>query len=481
MQRKFFPRLLFSCLIILLNEECAHAQLLASRNNKVYTDYKKEHKELLLDEQFNSNEGRWPAEAKIYDGILTLNEDQGETFKRNPEIFTIVPADLARDFEIEISFLYFKNSLSGAYGVSWDNFLWQFQKGDFFNVDKYENRWKYLINHAKYDINKKTNNKYTIRKIGTNYYFFINEKYVGSTEAGPLTGLKIGFYGKTLSVDYVKVSYLLREGEALVQNTPPSRNNPASEDPVPVKQEIKQAVKEAGKYYALVIGVSKYNEPLLNLDNPEKDAEKIKEIFVKRYSFEDSTTFLLLNPTRQKIIAELYRLRKIIKPADNLLIFYAGHGYWDKDAKQGYWWAKDATPEDPSTWLSNSDLREQIRSIKSTHTLLISDACFSGGIFRMRSGNEIQNATKDIQLLYKMPSRRAITSGTMTAVPDNSVFLEYFAKRLTENQSKFLSSQQLFDSLRTAVINNSSVVPQDGVIAETGDEGGDFIFILKEN
>ena len=230
----------------------------------------------------------------------------------------------------------------------------------------------------------------------------------------------------------------------------------------------------------MIIGVSKYNEPKLYLENPEKDALQIKNILINRYSFTDSTTFLLLNPTRQKIISELYRLRKIIGPNDNLLIFYAGHGYWDKDAKQGYWWAKDAARDDPSTWLSNSDLREQIRSIKNAHTLLISDACFSGGIFRTRSVDDLMNASKDIQILYKMPSRRAITSGTMTTVPDNSVFLEYFLKRLTENQVGFLSSQQLFDSFRTSVINNSSVVPQDGVIAETGDEGGDFIFILKD-
>jgi hypothetical protein len=67
----------------------------------------------------------------------------------------------------------------------------------------------------------------------------------------------------------------------------------------------------------------------------------------------------------------------------------------------------------------------------------------------------------------------------MTNVPDNSVFLQYLLKRLKDNDQKFISSQQLFDSFRSAVINNSSVVPQDGVIAETGDEGGDFIFILK--
>jgi len=237
---------------------------------------------------------------------------------------------------------------------------------------------------------------------------------------------------------------------------------------------------DGGKFYALIIGVSTYNNPKLNLDNAAGDATKIRDIITTKYTFDAANTNLLINPTRQKIISELFRLRKIITSEDNLLIFYAGHGYWDNDAKQGYWWARDAEGDDPSTWLSNSDLREQIRSIKSAHTLLISDACFSGGIFRSRDASEIMKATQDIQLLYSMPSRRAITSGTMTAVPDRSVFLEYLSKRLTDNKSKFLASQQLFDSFRTAVINNSSVVPQDGVIAETGDEGGDFIFILRD-
>ena len=240
------------------------------------------------------------------------------------------------------------------------------------------------------------------------------------------------------------------------------------------------AVINQGKYYAVLIGVSDYFDPELDLDNPANDAAKMKEILARKYLFDEGTISLLQNPTRSQIISELFRLRKVIGPSDNLLVFYAGHGYWDNDAKQGYWWAKDASTQDPSTWLSNSDLREQIRSIKSAHTLLISDACFSGGIFRSRDVNNIMNATQDIQLLYKMPSRRAITSGTMTAVPDKSVFLEYLSKRLNDNHVKFLSSQQLFDSFRTAVINNSSVVPQDGVIAETGDEGGDFIFILRD-
>jgi hypothetical protein len=57
--------------------------------------------------------------------------------------------------------------------------------------------------------------------------------------------------------------------------------------------------------------------------------------------------------------------------------------------------------------------------------------------------------------------------------------LKYLAERLMNNTDKYLSSEQLFSSFRIAVINNSSVVPQFGVIQEVGDEGGDFIFILR--
>jgi hypothetical protein len=92
----------------------------------------------------------------------------------------------------------------------------------------------------------------------------------------------------------------------------------------------------------------------------------------------------------------------------------------------------------------------------------------------------MKTASIEYQMLYKLPSRRAITSGTLTAVPDNSVFVEYFLKRLAQNTDQFLPAQQLFNTLRMAVINNSATVPQEGVIAETGDEGGDFIFLKKK-
>ncbi len=164
---------------------------------------------------------------------------------------------------------------------------------------------------------------------------------------------------------------------------------------------------------------------------------------------------------------------------DNLLIFYAGHGYWDEKFKQGYWLPSNASRDNRIKWISNSTIVDFIRGIETTHTLLITDACFSGGIFKTRKA--FNDAPPAVTELYKLPSRKAMTSGTLKEVPDKSVFVEYLTKRLESNVEKYLTSEQLFTSFRTAVINNSPVnqIPQFGEIRQSGDEGGDFIFIKR--
>ena len=248
-----------------------------------------------------------------------------------------------------------------------------------------------------------------------------------------------------------------------------------------IKSNYSPVVKSGGQYYALLIGNSDYELDNLDLVRPAEDLRQLHSTLTENYQFESDNVILLENADRTEILNELYELRSRVSDKDNLLIFYAGHGFWDDDVRQGYWWPTDANPDNPGNWLSNSDLKEQIRGINSAHTLLISDACFSGGIFKTRGAEEITKAGLDIQLLYRMPSRRAITSGTLSTVPDNSVFFEYLNKYLVENPKKFISSSELFDRIRTSVLNNSLTVPQDGVIMETGDEGGDFIFIRRDN
>lgn len=232
------------------------------------------------------------------------------------------------------------------------------------------------------------------------------------------------------------------------------------------------------KYFALLIGVQDYtDEGITDLTEPVGDANQFAEILKTSYTFEKENIILLENPTKSDIIGTLHNLRKKITEDDNLLIFYAGHGYWDEEMQLGYWLPSDAEKDNPVNWLPNTDLTNYLSAIKSKHTLLVADACFSGGIFKTRSafGNNMA-----MEKLFQLKSRKAMTSGTLTEVPDKSVFVEYLFKRLQENTSNYTTSEMLFSELRMAVINNSSNIPQFGTIHNTGDEGGDFIFIKKQ-
>jgi hypothetical protein len=131
-------------------------------------------------------------------------------------------------------------------------------------------------------------------------------------------------------------------------------------------------------------------------------------------------------------------------------------------------------------WFRNSALVDYLQAIHSKHTLVITDACFAGSIFKSRS----VKLDKELayEKIYEKPSRKAMTSGALSEVPDRSAFVKYLVKSLDDNQEKYLSSQELFNNFRMAVISNSSedVLPQYGEIQNVGNEGGDFIFLKRD-
>lgn len=247
----------------------------------------------------------------------------------------------------------------------------------------------------------------------------------------------------------------------------------------PVVPALAEVSTGDGKFYALLIGVNEYDDPDISaLDKPVADARKLGEVLEQYYTFEKENITYLENPTRNEIVDALDLMRKTLGPEDNLLLFYAGHGYWDAETETGYWIPKNGRKTSTADWFRNTTLTDQLRTIKSKHTLLVADACFSGSIFKSRA-IFISEDQVAIKKLYNLPSRKAMTSGTLTEVPDRSEFLKYLTKRLADNQEKYLPSAELFSSFRRAVINNSDVIPQYGTMQKVGDEGGDFIFIRR--
>jgi WD40 repeat protein len=240
-----------------------------------------------------------------------------------------------------------------------------------------------------------------------------------------------------------------------------------------------------GNYYALIIGVDKYSGAWPVLVNAVNDAKALEKIMRTSYKCEFIQTLYNEQATREAIIKKLEWLVENVKEKDNVIIYYSGHGEYKKELSKGYWVPVDATTASTAKYISNSDIQTYISGIKSKHTLLVSDACFSGDIFR---GNTLTVPFEESEKYYKevqsLSSRQALTSGGLEPVMDggkdgHSVFAYYLLKTLETNQGKYFDASQLYTKIKIPVINNSEQTPKFSPIKNAGDEGGQFIFIKK--
>lgn len=319
---------------------------------------------------------------------------------------------------------------------------------------------------------------------------------VSGTASSPRGIARVTVNGQQAALDAqgdFSVELLLRPGENLIEvQALDLQRMAASEQFRIVREAVKPVVQTvvapsipqgigSGTYHALLIAVQDYRSTeITKLDHPVQDASRLRDELISNYTFDPSNVTLLRNPDRKEIFKAFESLRKTVGPNDSVLVFFAGHGVWREDMQQGFWLPRDASGmSDPSDWIPNSTLRDYIKAIRARHLLLVADACFSGGIFKVRDAFSRPNAA--VEKVFEMPSRKALTSGSLKTVPDRSVFVEYLLKRLRENRDQFLDAQKLYSRFREAVINNSPVgqTPLYGAISETGDEGGDFIFVRR--
>ena len=240
-----------------------------------------------------------------------------------------------------------------------------------------------------------------------------------------------------------------------------------------------------GNYYALIIGIDNYTGQWTPLKNAVSDAKAVNLTLRSNYKFDYIKELYNEQATRQNIIRELEWLVENVKPTDNLLIYYSGHGEFNQALNKGYWVPVDAKSASTSFYISNSDIQTFLGGIRSKHTLLISDACFSGDIFRGSTVTiPFEESDKYYARVNSISSRKAITSGGIEPVLDggrdgHSVFAYYLLKALQGNTKQYYDASQLFDNIKIPVINNSDQAPQFNAIKNAGDEGGQFIFLKK--
>lgn len=243
-----------------------------------------------------------------------------------------------------------------------------------------------------------------------------------------------------------------------------------------------QREMEIGDYYALVIGIDKYSGKWTPLDNAVNDAKAVEKLLVSKYNFSTIKTLYNDDATRENIISAFEWLGENVGVKDNVLIYYSGHGDFKEEYNKGFWVPVNATTFSASNYLSNSDIKAFLSGINSKHTLLISDACFSGDIFRGKTLTvPFSNENKYYHKVHALSSRKAISSGGLEPVMDggkagHSVFAYYLLQALEKNDNLFYDASQLFSDIKIPIVNNSEQTPNFNPIRNTGDEGGQFIF-----
>ena len=231
-------------------------------------------------------------------------------------------------------------------------------------------------------------------------------------------------------------------------------------------------------YFAVLIAEKDYDdEGFKDLQTPIDDATEIASILVNQYGFSENNVKLLANASRQSIIDTLSETCKMMTDADNLFIFYAGHGSEKKINNEivgGYIIPSDAKKGNRGTYISNEDLVEPVLNTQARHILFVLDACFAG---LMRS--TLDDAPQGIKNLYNNKSRRILTSGNREEVPDGGMFIAN-VKRFLRNPGKvFVPANDLYSYIINH--NQSNNTPIYERISNTSDVGiGQFIFIKRQ-
>lgn len=255
---------------------------------------------------------------------------------------------------------------------------------------------------------------------------------------------------------------------AIVRETSPSLG---AEHPVAIT---------SGKYYALIIGNNNYKY-LRKLETAKKDAKDVANILKQKYSFD---TKILLDALRDDIVSTINHYRRILTEHDSFLLYYAGHGEFDKKANKAYWLPVDARSDDDTNWILADRITSNIRRISSNHIIVVADSCYSGTLTR-RAATDLSTNDERPRYLNKMQakkSRTLLASGGNEPVSDtggkgHSVFARAFLMGLEKFEQPVFTAEELYyQYIREMVAGSADQTPEYNVIRNSGHQGGDFVF-----
>ena len=261
-------------------------------------------------------------------------------------------------------------------------------------------------------------------------------------------------------------------------------------DEQPTKNDILKNV-DFGKYHAILIGNENYiDDGWEDLVTPHEDVDSVGEILKTRYGFE---TTILKDATRVEMMRAIRELSQKMKPNDNLLIYFAGHGQLFESVDRGFWEPIDSRPNTEEESIESGWVRGIMKTSNARKVLVIADSCYAGIL--TRGPRTVLQSDVDDELLEsflnnqaKARSRTVLASGGLQPVADggggnHSLFANALIRTLNDNTDVIFASE-LANEVRYIVESNAisqyhEQRPEYREIGAASHAGGDFIFVPK--
>jgi len=235
---------------------------------------------------------------------------------------------------------------------------------------------------------------------------------------------------------------------------------------------------DAKQCHALIVGINRYKH-WPNLRSAANDAQAVADILKSNFGYTDITLLLNEDATRLNVLTALDKYTRLTEQ-DNLLIYYAGHGWMD-DYQSGFWVPYDAPKDCKFDYIANSRIvNDYFKKYRVRHLLVIADSCFSGALMR---GQEHKRDNKwKLPAGFRKPSRWVLTSGDLAPVPDDaggghSPFATRFIQFLKYSDEAAFGIQDLYVYVRKNLKTEPLCEP---IHTAMHMPGGEYVFCRLE-
>lgn len=227
--------------------------------------------------------------------------------------------------------------------------------------------------------------------------------------------------------------------------------------------ETPSASKPIADKWALVVGISKFQDPTISLKYASKDAADFADYLVKEAHFAPDHVRLLTDEkaTRENIMAQVGDkwLPRVAEPDDLVIIYVSSHGSPQSMDVSGISYLLAHNTDKDSLYATGIPVQDLTRMIKervhSQRIIVILDACHSGaakadekGVFRSHNVNAdaVSQGTGQLVICSSEPSQVSWESASYP----NGVFTHHLIGGLKQ-KGEFTSLGEAFEYVRDKV------------------------------